>query len=176
MKVIVFASNCEAVNYLAKLFKELNWSKVVNKRGTRDKEGGTVVFKDEDEAERAQPKTLFDGHVFKLHGDMDHGDRKVNFFGFDKKEGSLLVCTDVASRGLDFKNVAWIVQWDLSSQVKEYVNRVGRTARIASTGKSLCFVMPQETDYVKYMQEKHNIEIHNKNRFNLARMFETTRQ
>ena len=63
---------------------------------------------------------------------MDHSERKVNFFGFDKAESSLLICTDVASRGLDFKHVDWILQWDLSSQVKEYVNRVGRTARIAS--------------------------------------------
>ena len=40
---------------------------------------------------------------------MDHGDRKKNFFGFDKGTSSLLVCTDVASRGLDFKHVKWIV-------------------------------------------------------------------
>ena len=66
---------------------------------------------------------------------MEHADRKVNFFGFDKaKEASLLICTDVASRGLDFKRVDWVLQWDLSSQIKEYVNRVGRTARIASAG------------------------------------------
>ena len=84
---------------------------------------------------------------------MDHSDRKKNFFGFDKTEdSSLLICTDVASRGLDFKRVDWVVQWDLSSQIKEYVNRVGRTARIASAGQSLCFVMtPNELQYVPYL-------------------------
>lgn len=82
------------------------------------------------------------GHIYKLHGDMDHNDRKKNFYGFDKADSAIMICTDVASRGLDFKNVEWILQYDLSSNIKEYVNRVGRTARIATSGSSLCFVMP----------------------------------
>ena len=88
---------------------------------------------------------------------MEHADRKTNFFGFDQAKGpSLLICTDVASRGLDFKNVDWVLQWDLSSQIKEYVNRVGRTARIASSGQSLCFVMaPNELGYVPFMKKKY---------------------
>jgi len=40
---------------------------------------------------------------------MDHMSRKHNYFGFDKREEALLICTDVASRGLDFKGVNWIV-------------------------------------------------------------------
>jgi superfamily II DNA/RNA helicase len=79
---------------------------------------------------------------------MEHEFRKKNYFGFDKDrseetlKGSLLICTDVASRGLDFKKVDWVVQYDPSSNIKEYVNRVGRTARIATQGQSLCFLMP----------------------------------
>ena len=112
--------------------------------------------------------------MFKLHGDMDHADRKVNFFGFDKaKESGLLICTDVASRGLDFKRVDWVLQWDLSSQVKEYVNRVGRTARIASAGQSLCFVMaPNELEYVTYMKKTYKVEMTEKSRFTLMKVFE----
>jgi len=52
---------------------------------------------------------LAGGHIYKLHGDMDHAERKKNFFGFDKADHSILICTDVASRGLDFKKVEWIV-------------------------------------------------------------------
>ena len=117
---------------------------------------------------------MFEGLVFKLHGDMEHADRKVNFYGFDQAKGpSLLICTDVASRGLDFKNVDWVVQWDLSSQVKEYVNRVGRTARIASAGQSLCFVMaPNELGYVQFMKKKYQIDMLEKSRFTLMKLFE----
>ena len=105
---------------------------------------------------------------------MDHSDRKINFFGFDKaKEGSLMICTDVASRGLDFKRVDWVIQWDLSSQIKEYVNRVGRTARIASAGQSLCFVMdPNELDYVSFLKKKFQISMFEKSRFTLMKFFE----
>jgi superfamily II DNA/RNA helicase len=85
----------------------------------------------------------------------------------------VLVCTDVASRGLDFKGVAWIVQWDLSSNIKEYVNRVGRTARIAAEGSALSFVMPDELEYAKYLKKKYQIELHEKNRIAILKIFET---
>jgi len=94
---------------------------------------------------------MFGDRICKLHGDMEHEASKRNYFAFDKSvdgEGAVLVCTDVASRGLDFKNVHWIVQYDISSNIKEYVNRCGRTARIASEGNNLCFVMPSELEYV----------------------------
>ena len=93
---------------------------------------------------------------------MDHSERKKNFFGFDSasaKTGAVLVCTDVASRGLDFKGVEWIVHYDLTSNIKEYVNRVGRTARIASSGQNLILVMPSELMYVKYLKQKYGINI-----------------
>ena len=104
---------------------------------------------------------------------MDHSERKSNFFGFDKAKKALLICTDVASRGLDFKHVDWIVQWDLSSQVKEYVNRVGRTARIASNGQSLCFVMKSELGYPEALKDMYNITMTPKKRFNLVKLFES---
>lgn len=115
---------------------------------------------------------MFNGAVYKLHGDMEHSDRKQTYFGFDKSPNCLLICTDVASRGLDFKNVEYIIHWDPSSNIKEYVNRVGRTARIASAGSSICFLMPSELDYVKFLKDKHGIELVEKSRFVLRKEFE----
>jgi len=158
----VFASNCEVVNLLHKLLKELDWRNCANKRGRDRLQGAKKEVVEFDEAaenerkeEAARSKPVFEGKIYKLHGDMDHSERKTNYFQFDKNEACLLVCTDVASRGLDFKNVDWIVQWDLSSQVKEYVNRVGRTARIASNGQSICFVMSSELEYVQHLKSKY---------------------
>ena len=91
---------------------------------------------------------------------MDHTDRKQNYMQFDKHDKSLLVCTDVASRGLDFKNVEWVVQWDLSSSIKDYVNRVGRTARIAAGGQSICFVMPSELEYINRLKDRLAVSFH----------------
>ena len=95
----------------------------------------------------------------------------MNYFAFDKikskddKKGGLLICTDVASRGLDFKNVDWIIQFDLSSQIKEYINRVGRTARIASQGQAISFVMSNELKYVDHLMDKYKIKLNPKSRF-----------
>lgn len=187
-KVIVFANTCETVNLLSQICKSLDWDKCINRRGNVEKKEedlpstaakATVDFTmpnlpDKIEEEKVDYQNLYDGLVFKLHGDMDHADRKVNFFGFDKaEEGSLLICTDVASRGLDFKRVDWVVQWDMSSQIKEYVNRVGRTARIASAGQSLCFVMePNELEYVTYMKKKYQVTMFEKSRYTLMKVFE----
>ena len=83
------------------------------------------------------------------------------------------MCTDVASRGLDFKHVAWIIQYDLSSQIKEYVNRIGRTARIASQGSAIAFVMEQESEYISYMHKKYKIELNERSRYRIFKDFET---
>jgi len=66
---------------------------------------------------------LFEGNICKLHGEMEHEQRKKNFFAFDKAKpdqdgqsvGSVMICTDVASRGLDFKSITWVIQYDASS-------------------------------------------------------------
>jgi ATP-dependent RNA helicase DDX31/DBP7 len=138
--VIVFVSNCELVNFLYQLVSNIDWNRFANRDFA---DGNTEAADAAVKADGDKPAyVVAGGHVYKLHGDMDHSERKKNFFGFDKADHSVLICTDVASRGLDFKKVEWIVQYDLSSSVKDYVNRVGRTARIATSGSSLCFVMP----------------------------------
>lgn len=149
------------VNLLHQLMKQLDWNLCVNKRG----QTGTIA--------NETARKLFGGKVFKLHGNMEHADRKLTYAGFDKAEACCMICTDVASRGLDFKGVSWVLHFDLSSQIKEYVNRVGRTARMANSGKSLAFVMtPCEDGYVEYLNTKYGVQMHSKSRFTLARVFE----
>jgi ATP-dependent RNA helicase DDX31/DBP7 len=120
-------SNCELVNFIHQLVSNLDWNRFANRDfADGNQEAADAKSNDKPAYIAAQ------GHVYKLHGDMDHSERKKNFAGFDKADHSVLICTDVASRGLDFKKVEWVVQFDLSSSVKDYVNRVGRTARIAT--------------------------------------------
>jgi ATP-dependent RNA helicase DDX31/DBP7 len=84
------------VNFLWNLLNHFNW----NLLGDRD----------ESDFDDTAPKNLLcQGNIFKLHGDMEHELRKHNYFGFDKAENAVFICTDVASRGLDFKNVQWII-------------------------------------------------------------------
>ncbi len=68
--------------------------------------------------------------MYKLHGNMDHPVRKEMFSGFNAAKSGLLIATDVAARGLDFQGVHWVLHYDVNREVKEYVNRIGRTARL----------------------------------------------
>ena len=64
-----------------------------------------------------------------------------------------LLCTDVAARGLDIPAVDWIVQYDPPDDPKEYIHRVGRTARGRDgKGRALLLLLPQELAFLRYLQ------------------------
>ena len=64
----------------------------------------------------------------------------------------MLLCTDVAARGLDIPDVAWIVQYDPPQDPDVFVHRVGRTARMGRTGHALTLLLPHETAYVDFLR------------------------
>eukprot|EP00871_Galdieria_phlegrea_P002166 jgi/Galph1/2950/GphlegSOOS_G1617.1 len=65
-----------------------------------------------------------------------------------------LLCTDVAARGLDIPAVDWIVQYDPPDEPKEYIHRVGRTARgVNGKGRALLFLLPSEKGFLYYLRE-----------------------
>lgn len=63
------------------------------------------------------------------------------------------MCTDVAARGLDIPSVDWIIQFDPPDDPKEYIHRVGRTARAGGKGKALLFLLPSELGFLKYLKQ-----------------------
>ena len=67
--------------------------------------------------------------VLDIHGKQKQQKRINTFYEFNNLSKGVLLCTDVAARGLDIPNVDWIVQFDPPEDVKEYIHRVGRTAR-----------------------------------------------
>eukprot|EP00249_Psilotum_nudum_P018829 c26981_g1_i2 orf=166-2706(+) len=87
-----------------------------------------------------------------LHGRMKQAQRMIVFFKFCEEKHSLLFATDVASRGLDFPAVDWVVQVDCPEDVPSYIHRVGRTARYTSTGHSLLFLCPSEKKMLSVLQ------------------------
>jgi len=90
---------------------------------------------------------------FSLHGDMSQQQRFEAFEKFKKCTSGILFCTDVASRGLDIKNVDWVVHYDCPTQTDDYLHRTGRTARIGNEGNSLLFLLPSEAKYVQILNE-----------------------
>jgi ATP-dependent RNA helicase DDX18/HAS1 len=91
--------------------------------------------------------------VMDIHGRQKQQKRTTTFFEFCKRTSGTLLCTDVAARGLDIPQVDWIIQYDPPDDPKEYIHRVGRTARGATgTGRALLFLTPEETGFLKYLK------------------------
>lgn len=81
--------------------------------------------------------------VLDIHGKQKQQKWINTFYEFNNLQKGTLLCTDVAARGLDIPNVDWIVQFDPPEDVREYIHRVGRTARgQGKVGKALLFLLP----------------------------------
>lgn len=91
--------------------------------------------------------------VLDLHGKQKQQKRTSTFFEFCNTNQGILLCTDVAARGLDIPEVDWIIQFDPPDDPRDYIHRVGRTARGNSgKGKSLMFLIPQELGFLRYLK------------------------
>lgn len=95
-----------------------------------------------------------DLHVNDIHGKQKQQKRTTTFFEFCNAKSGILLCTDVAARGLDIPNVDWIVQYDPPDDPKEYIHRVGRAARGSkAVGKALLFLIPSELKFLEYLRK-----------------------
>ena len=91
--------------------------------------------------------------VSDIHGKQKQQRRTTTFFEFCKADRGILLCTDVAARGLDIPAVDWIIQYDPPDDPKEYIHRVGRTARgTDGKGRALLFLIPEELAFLKYLK------------------------
>ncbi|XP_058821330.1 probable ATP-dependent RNA helicase pitchoune [Topomyia yanbarensis] len=92
--------------------------------------------------------------VNSIHGKQKQAKRTSVFFQFCNAESGILLCTDVAARGLDIPAVDWIVQYDPPNDTKEYIHRVGRTARGENLcGHALLLLRPEEVGFLKYLKQ-----------------------
>ncbi|XP_053605275.1 probable ATP-dependent RNA helicase pitchoune [Plodia interpunctella] len=92
--------------------------------------------------------------VMSIHGKQQQTKRTTTFFQFCNAESGILLCTDVAARGLDIPAVDWIVQYDPPDDPKEYIHRVGRTARgLGTSGHALLFLRPEELGFLRYLKQ-----------------------
>jgi len=92
--------------------------------------------------------------VMCIHGKQKQTKRTTTFFSFCNADSGILLCTDVAARGLDIPDVDWIVQFDPPDDPKEYIHRVGRTARgEGGQGHALMILRPEELGFLRYLKK-----------------------
>ncbi|XP_041475121.1 probable ATP-dependent RNA helicase DDX4 isoform X7 [Lytechinus variegatus] len=80
-----------------------------------------------------------DFHATSIHGDRQQQEREEALRDFKIGRAPILVATSVAARGLDIPKVKHVVNYDLPSDIDEYVHRIGRTGRVGNTGRSTSF-------------------------------------
>jgi ATP-dependent RNA helicase RhlE len=93
------------------------------------------------------------GHrVAVLHGGRTLPQRRAALEGFRRGTFRVLVATDIAARGIDVANIAHVINYDVPNCPEDYVHRIGRTARMRSTGRATTFVTAEDQDQLRAIE------------------------
>jgi ATP-dependent RNA helicase RhlE len=84
-----------------------------------------------------------------IHGNKSQNARVRALEDFKANRVVALVATEVAARGLDIKELPYVVNYELPNVPEDYVHRIGRTARAGSTGQAISLVSPDEASYLR---------------------------
>ena len=90
-----------------------------------------------------------------IHGGMDQSKRIRVLKGFSDSKTNVIVCTDVAARGLDIQNVSHIYNYDLPKDAKDYIHRIGRTARAGAEGIAINILASRDYDSFSNIQRRN---------------------
>lgn len=88
-----------------------------------------------------------------LHGDKDQKAREHILNMFRNRKVTVLVCTDVAARGLDIKELTHVINYSLPQELDSYVHRIGRTARSGKGGLALSLVTPSHMGIIARIEK-----------------------
>ncbi len=98
-----------------------------------------------------------DAHA--IHGGFSQAKRNSALKYFNSQDACVLVCTDVAARGLDIPGVSHIYNYDLPNDSNEYIHRIGRTARAGKEGKVINVLSSSSYDNFRRLSQDYNKDI-----------------
>jgi ATP-dependent RNA helicase RhlE len=94
-----------------------------------------------------------------LHGDKSQRERTAALEDFKAGKIRVLVATDVAQRGLDISGITHVINFDVPQEPEDYVHRIGRTGRAASSGDAYTLMAPDEIAMVRTIERVIGQEI-----------------
>ncbi|KAI9840338.1 MAG: ATP-dependent RNA helicase dbp7 [Sclerophora amabilis] len=163
MRAIVFMSCADSVNFHFQVFtrpEDDHKPKDETQPSEPGSDGKPEKVSDMIRSETTAPMTGFTSpdnqvNMCKLHGSLAQAVRTSTLAAFSRsKDPAVLVCTDVASRGLDLPNVDIVIEYDPPYSKDDHLHRVGRTARAGKDGRALIFLLPgDEEGYVSVLKE-----------------------
>ncbi|KAK2737437.1 ATP-dependent RNA helicase dbp7 [Myotisia sp. PD_48] len=161
MKAIVFITCADSVDFHFEIFsrKDDGTQGETKEISTTDKKSG-----DDSSPPGAVHGTVAKSSTFsnpsntviihKLHGSLPQNVRTATLSAFaNQKDTSLLICTDVASRGLDLPDVDLVIEYDPAFSADDHLHRIGRTARLGRDGRAVIFLLPgNEEGYIDVLK------------------------
>ena len=94
-----------------------------------------------------------------IHGGLTQGRRNNVMDMFHSGRAGVLVCTDVAARGLDIHGVSHVYNYDIPRESKQYIHRIGRTARAGAEGKAINILSRKDYDNFSAVLKENDVEI-----------------
>ena len=91
--------------------------------------------------------------AISIHGDKSQNEREEALRAFRNAYKPILVATAVAARGLDISNVKFVVNFDLPTDIDEYVHRIGRTGRAGNSGEAISFFNEKNKNIAKDLHD-----------------------
>ena len=163
-KTVVFLSCSHSVDFhfiaLTKNGKRLKVQKdKKEKKDTKEKGKGEEEDSTGSITAMTSPNISPNTIVYKLHGSLSQQTRTatLNHFANDNTHNTILLCTDVASRGLDLPEIDNVIEYDPPFCIADHLHRVGRTARLGKKGVSVLFLMPgNEEKYIEKITPMHD--------------------
>ena len=126
-----------------------------------DLDATTLVFaRTKHGAEKLSKSLIADGYnAASIHGNKTQGQRDRAIKAFRDGRVTVLVATDVASRGIDIKGVTYVINYDLPEVPDSYVHRIGRTARAGREGEAIALCSPEEAGLLRQIQRLMKFDI-----------------
>ncbi|GAA6018953.1 hypothetical protein JCM11491_005691 [Sporobolomyces phaffii] len=84
-----------------------------------------------------------------IHGDKQQQERDWVLGEFKSGRSPIMIATDVASRGLDVKDVAYVINYDMPNGIEDYIHRIGRTGRAGAKGTAYSYITPDQGKLAK---------------------------
>lgn len=97
--------------------------------------------------------------VGEIHSDFDQSDREMTLRNFKNGSVSILVATDILSRGIDASGIKLVINYDVPNDPEDYIHRIGRTARANSDGLALTFINRQDRRKFKSIEDLMEKEV-----------------